>query len=812
MKYWKSNKRNHCQSGNRETESGKETTPCPLFGKEGSFGSGCLILLVWGWLLLLAQPVLATPPLYPGMGGGHRDAVAPMHHRVAEGEGRLLAPGEAGIGNKVSTTGTVSIIALLVEFKDVKFSENQSYFNGLMDRLVTCYKDNSYGKLKVTYAMATATLNNSMTYYGTKDNNTLPCDAVNAADKKVDFRNYDALMIVHAGNGEEAGISSSDIHSQFMYQSQPIVSADGVGVCGVCIVPEHEGASASPFGIFCHEFGHQLGLPDLYDTDGDSEGIGKWSLMSSGAWNGSPSGSSPAHFDAWCKVKADWITPQTVTTTLINQSIPQAETNPVAYKLWNNTMGSREYFLVENRQGASLPGNGLLIYHVDENQQNNDNQSHYMVAVEQADGKRDLENKKNRGDSGDPYPGSTGNKYFDDLSNPNSRTYLCIHTFVAATNISMTGNNITASLFVAPAATVSTGLSISGFVLDASKKGVEGVLITFNGKDKIATATTDLKGYYTLKGLTPVAACVITPSKSGYTFNPSSKKFKLSTSLKNQNFTAIPPTYSISGKIINANGQGVIGVMLTLSGTPKRTAATKADGSYSFSKVPAGNYQLTPAKKGYSFVPEKITYSPLNSEQLNQDFAAIPPEYSLSGYVFYKGSRKGMGTVSMTISVGSFTQTTATDDKGYYQFKKLPAGSYQLTPSYSSGSFSPKSKNINLTMTLSNQNFYIILPRSSPDYMDVETATEDEPYVYPNPYLPSLHTNGICFVNMLPDSRVMIYTLAGELVTTLDVDFEGLTGWHGKNDNNEAVASGIYFFVGVGSNGMKQTGKIGIVR
>ncbi|MFH1860518.1 MAG: M6 family metalloprotease domain-containing protein [bacterium] len=450
-KYWKSSREDVSRGDAENAEWGE------MEGKQNAvfFGNGSIcLIMICGWLLLLAQPVFATPPLYPGMGGGHRDDVAPMHHRMAEAAGRLLAPGEYGIGNKVYTTGTVAVLALMVEFSDVKFAKDRGYFKGLMDQFAAYYQKNSYGKLKIVWAIATSTVNNTMSYYGYKDDDTLIEDAVLAADEAVNFSQYNALMVVHAGQGQESNINATElIYSQFMYRSVGIVDTyDGADIYGACIVPEHEG-NASPFGIFCHEFGHQLGLPDLYDTGLDSEGIGNWSLMSSGAWNGySPQGSCPSYFDAWCKINLEWLEPQTVATTLIHQSIsiPQAETNPVAYKLWNNTMDTREYFLVENRQGAYLPGKGLLIWHIDERQTTNDDKFHYMVALEQADGRQDLENKYNRGDTGDPYPGNTGNRDFDDMSIPNSRTYSGVHTYIAVTSISDSAGTMTADLCIAP--------------------------------------------------------------------------------------------------------------------------------------------------------------------------------------------------------------------------------------------------------------------------------------------------------------------------------------------------------------------------
>ena len=98
-----------------------------------------------------------------------------------------------------------------------------------------------------------------------------------------------------------------------------------------------------------------------------------------------------------------------------------------------------EYFLLENRQktgfDVSLPGDGLLIWHIDEAQSANTDENHYKVALMQADGKRDMERNTNRGDAGDPYPGTSNNNTFSATSNPNSKSYANADSCVAVTII-----------------------------------------------------------------------------------------------------------------------------------------------------------------------------------------------------------------------------------------------------------------------------------------------------------------------------------------------------------------------------------------
>jgi len=289
-------------------------------------------------------------------------------------------------------------------------------------------------------------------------------DAVWAADPDVDFSLYDndgdgyveACFVVHAGPGAEVTGDSTDIWShKWSTVNDPHV--DGVIVDEYCTEPE-DGTIA----VFCHESGHLVfGLPDLYDYDAppdNSWGLGLWSLMAYGGWlNG---GHTPAHLDAYCKIRAGFLTPEVPTTNLTSVSFPQVETDQVVYKLWTDGLIGSQYFLVENRQRVGfdqyLPGDGLLIYHVDQTQSNNNHQwypghtanGNYLVALEQADGNWDLEQNVNSGDNGDPWPGITAHTDFAGNSTPNSQSYAYENTHVGVENISGSQSTMTADLHV----------------------------------------------------------------------------------------------------------------------------------------------------------------------------------------------------------------------------------------------------------------------------------------------------------------------------------------------------------------------------
>jgi immune inhibitor A len=118
----------------------------------------------------------------------------------------------------------------------------------------------------------------------------------------------DSLMVIHAGAGQEGGggAQGDDAIWSHSWSVDPVHGGvktnDGTMVGPYTIEPE-DGA----VGVFAHEYGHQLGLPDLYDTTYIGEAsTGFYTLMSSGSWLGKPLGTQPANLDIWSKMVLGW--------------------------------------------------------------------------------------------------------------------------------------------------------------------------------------------------------------------------------------------------------------------------------------------------------------------------------------------------------------------------------------------------------------------------------------------------------------------------------------------------------------------------
>ena len=284
----------------------------------------------------------------------------------------------------------------------------------------------------------------------------------------------DGIMVVYSGCGAEWGEGNNNIWphmsnlGSYEYVTNDIgANGNNIIVSSYAVSPELAGGGdcfndiIRPIGVFAHEFGHILGLPDLYDRSGNSEGLGDWCLMASGSWSGW-AGDTPAHMSIWCKVQLGWVNPTILLQDEVDYIIPQINVNPFGIKIWEDDYNSSRYFLIENRQpfgfDSDINGNGLLIYHIDENQRYgpnrwssglvNDDSNHKLVDLEEADGLDNLDLYDNSGDNGDPYPGVTNNIIFDDYSYPNSNRYSGEATGISVSNITSSDLNMIADFKV----------------------------------------------------------------------------------------------------------------------------------------------------------------------------------------------------------------------------------------------------------------------------------------------------------------------------------------------------------------------------
>ncbi len=333
------------------------------------------------------------------------------------------------IAKALGSVGTKKIAVVIVDFPDKSFSLGwHQIANSVFNDFKNYYNEVSYEKLNLDITFfyddgstkildGTETpyrLPKNMGYYGVDTEERLSQlikDAlILVGQEKLNKTLFDYVMVLHAGNGNESTNNPEDIWSVYIEWDSP-----QNGFTDGTIVPERE-SFASALGVICHEFGHQLGLPDLY-YDQESV-VGCWCLMDNGVWLGAPKGSKPAHLSAWSKKFLGWIELQIVSSTLKNISLPYIELSSVAVKVKITTAKNpdNEYFLIEYRKKVgfdeSLPSSGILIWRIDDEiatsptrlKLNNINSGipHLGVDLIAAD-KSKFGYEKN--DAGDPFPG-----------------------------------------------------------------------------------------------------------------------------------------------------------------------------------------------------------------------------------------------------------------------------------------------------------------------------------------------------------------------------------------------------------------------
>lgn len=393
-----------------------------------------LISFIVGSFALLT----AAPPIVDGI-------MPPLHEGPSEGISIVFSDGSG----RIAEDDSMRVCVIRVEFLEDSTSEttgngkfdlgadpphNRDYTENLISEMANYYADVSTDNLLLDCEIYPAglddayTLPHQMIYYGADENMMrgvceLLRDAVNASDPDIDFSEFDAVMIVHAGAGQEADImqnSPGDIISVFLSISdlmyylpeagpayQGIPTNDGVFVREGLIVPEQEsqdGFSLGVLGTMCHEFGHQLGLPDLYDTMTGRVGIGGWGLMGYGQWL--MSGYWPCAPCAWSRMYLGWV-PYMESDGSGTFSITYSDS------LLKIPLNSTEYLLLENRakdpdgnglcgvheHDFGVPGSGILIWHIDETRLGdyisynmvNVDPAHKGVDLEEADGIQDFD-------------------------------------------------------------------------------------------------------------------------------------------------------------------------------------------------------------------------------------------------------------------------------------------------------------------------------------------------------------------------------------------------------------------------------------
>lgn len=367
------------------------------------------------------------------------------------------------------STGTPRSLVILVNFSDLSYvtpnpkeaftallNEQGYSANGGTGSARDYFIDNSMGKFSPQFdVVGPVTLPQRMSFYGDNNDNDndknpvqMVVDACKAADEAgVDFSAYDVdnngivdnVFIYFAGHNEAEHASDSTVwpHRWGIYPTSiynggnysgtaSSVTFDGKRVEDYACTSElkgQSGTSMAGIGTFTHEFGHVIGLADMYATNGATHHtLSYWNIMDGGAYLNS--GRTPPAYNTFERFQLGYITPTLLANPadiMLNPLTTHNEAYLISSTDTHNLNASNpsptEYFLLENRQkigwDAYLPGHGMLIYRIyynrndwNYNQPNND-PSKMGVDIIEADritGNSTL--------AGDPFPGTSNAKSY----------------------------------------------------------------------------------------------------------------------------------------------------------------------------------------------------------------------------------------------------------------------------------------------------------------------------------------------------------------------------------------------------------------
>lgn len=392
----------------------------------------------------LTSKLFSAPPLFPELQPPDHPPFCRVNTPAVKQRIAALKASPQFAAPIAATTYTVIVVR--IDFSDKPMTQSQVAASTFMASVKSFYLENSYGLLSVT---ATVTGSGEggqgafrmprelATYYAnglSSRYDELARDAIAMSTQPgtsittSTFQNYDHIMIYHAGKGSETGTGSDITGNIWSAYNTTALTVGSKTFPGQTFVPESEFLSVDPLGVICHEYGHQLGAVDFYNTQTGATVVGSWSLMDAGVYLGSPLGSNPAHMDAWHKLFLGFSSPETFSSSVkTSKTMAQAETSRGAFLRLpitvSSVVGDNEYFLLEYRRtsisnGVSfdqyLDGSGLMIWHVDDSiasnadrvAANNVNNGTPNLGVDLVEADSTNPSSGNPADPTDPWPGT----------------------------------------------------------------------------------------------------------------------------------------------------------------------------------------------------------------------------------------------------------------------------------------------------------------------------------------------------------------------------------------------------------------------
>lgn len=335
--------------------------------------------------------------------------------RLAQTAHKRRLPSRLGKPN-ATFEGSKKAPVILATFSDKSFAANEATTRDFYDRVLNEQGFNQYGApgsvhdyftemsrgtFDLTFdVIGPVRVSKSATYYGgpsayfggTDHIGEFISEVVTLADAAydIDWTQYDwdgdgeveQVFVLYAGYGQATGGPTGTIWPNAWTLDEALQNADGNGAIDLqgTIVNQYacsnelysnSGKTYMGLGVFCHEFSHCMGLPDMYDTNyGSTPTMGDWDLLASGSYNG-PNGIGwcPPGWTSYERSFAGWLKPielQPGDTISGMKDLQNDDAN--AYAIYND--GNRnEFYLLENhtqtRWDAYTPESGLLIIHVD---------------------------------------------------------------------------------------------------------------------------------------------------------------------------------------------------------------------------------------------------------------------------------------------------------------------------------------------------------------------------------------------------------------------------------------------------------------